>query len=94
MAASLPGEPLIPLEDEDAMIAGSLSLRLAIDETGHVVRSDIVSREGLSDKAVAVFVKAFSSYDYIPARRGGRAVRSEVTMVVGVQENVGESKEP
>ena len=94
MAASLPGEPLIPLEDEDATIAGSLSLRLTIDETGRVVQSDIVSRQGLSDKAVAVFVKAFSGYDYLPARRGGRAVRSEVTMVVGVKENASESKEP
>ena len=86
VAAALPGEPIIPLGDDDAAIAGSVSLRLTIDETGRVVDSKVLARQGLSDNAVSVFVLAFSGYEYIPAQRGGRAVRSEVTMVVGVEE--------
>jgi hypothetical protein len=84
--ASLSGEPIIPLADEDTEVPGSITLKLVIDENGHVTDSEVVTRHGLSNKAVAVFQRAFSGYEYMPARRGGRTVRSEVALVVGVRE--------
>ena len=82
--ATLAGEPLIDLSDEDASVDGSVTLRLSIDETGHVVNATTSVRKGLTDGAVALFLRSFASYEYVPARRGGRSVKSDVTLVVGV----------
>ena len=84
--ASLPGEPLVPLGDADAAVAGHITLRVTIDETGRVVDSQVVAREGLTDSAVTTLIRSFTSLEYLPARRGGRPVRSEASMVVGVRD--------
>lgn len=87
--AYLAGEPLINLTDDDVMVDGSMRLRLTIDEAGEVVDSRVTAREGLTDNAVATFVRLFSGYDYVPARRAGRPIRSEATMLVRIRDGQG-----
>lgn len=87
--AYLAGEPVINLADDDLMVDGSMRLRLTIDEAGDVVDSQVTAREGLTDNAVTTFVRLFSGYDYVPARRAGRPIRSEATMLVRVRDGQG-----
>ncbi len=87
--AYLAGEPLINLPDDDVMVDGSMRLRLTIDEAGDVVDSQVTAREGLTDNAVTTFVRLFSGYDYVPARRAGRPIRSEATMLVRIRDGQG-----
>lgn len=87
--AYLAGEPLINLNEDEASIDGSIALRLSIDETGHVVDSRVSSRDGLSDAAVEILVRSFTGYVYVPARRAGRPVPSDVTVIVGVRDGRG-----
>jgi hypothetical protein len=83
----LPGEPLIDLRDQGgAALDGQVELHLSIDETGHVVDHRVASNEGLPDEVVQTLQRAFSSYVYVPARRSGVAVASEVTMMIRVRE--------
>ena len=89
--AYLAGEPLIKLGDDAASLNGSIALHLPIDATGHVVDSRLNSQEGLPESAVAILARAFTGYVYVPARRGGRPVRSDVTMVISVRDGQGVS---
>lgn len=90
--AYLAGEPLIKLGDDEAL-NGSIALRLSIDDTGHVVDSRLSAQEGLPESAVSILVRAFTGYVYVPARRGGRPVRSDVTMVIAVRDGHGVSRQ-
>ncbi len=89
--AYLAGEPLIKLGDDEASMNGSIALHLSIDDTGHVVDGQLSSQDGLPESAVVILVRAFTGYVYVPARRGGRPVRSDVTMVISVRDGQGVS---
>ena len=89
--AYLAGEPLINLGKDEASMNGSIALHLSIDDTGHVVDSQLSSQEGLPEAAVATLVRSFTGYVYVPARRSGRPVRSDVTIVISVRDGQGVS---
>lgn len=91
--AYLAGEPLIDLGPDEALLNGRLALRLVIDDTGHVVDSETLSHEGLSEAAATILVQAFTGYVYVPARRAGRALRSVVTMVITVRDGQGATEQ-
>jgi len=83
---ALPGDPLIDLGDEAAGLDGSVELRLYIDETGRVVASRIERNEGLPAWVSDKLTSAFAGYPYVPGQRGGQAVKSDVTLVIGVRD--------
>ena len=66
-----------------------MKLRLTIDESGRVVDSQVTAREGLTDNAVSTFVRLFSGYEYVPAHRAGRPLRSDATMLVRIRDGQG-----
>ena len=83
---ALPGDPLIDLGDEAAGLDGSVELRLYIDETGRVVASHVESSEGLPASVSDKLTSAFAGYPYVPGQRNGQAVKSDVTLVIGVRD--------
>ena len=62
------------------------SCRLYIDETGRVVASHVESSEGLPASVSDKLTSAFAGYPYVPGQRDGQAVKSDVTLVIGVRD--------
>lgn len=56
---------------------GKISLRLWIDETGHVAKVETVSSD-LPAFFAEVAVRAFMQADFLPGRKNGLAVKSKV----------------
>ena len=83
---ALAGEPLIDLGDDASAIGGSVVLQLFIDETGRVVSYRVERSDGLPSAVAEKLWRAFAKYRYIPAERDGQAVKSQVTLVIGVQD--------
>ena len=82
----LNGEPQIDLGEDSEALAGSVALRLFIDETGRVVDHQGEGSEGIPQALVDKLVRAFSGYPYVPGQRQGQAVKSQVTLVISLRE--------
>ena len=81
--ASAVGDALLvyPREALQLRVSGEVKLRLFIDESGQLVRSEVVSAEppGIFEEAAAQAVKTMR---FSPARKADRPVRSQRTVLI------------
>lgn len=91
---ALPGEPLIDLGEDAAVLEGSVALQLFIDETGRVVDSQVEGSHGLPAVVSDKLTRAFAGYSYLPGQRDGRPVKSQVTLIIGIRDGQAATNAP
>lgn len=73
---------LVPPDHNDPTVGGTLRIKLWIDAEGAVVSATIVDAGGLPESYQEAARSAFLRSKFTPARRGGAAVPSSVSIVV------------
>jgi protein TonB len=76
-----PIKPAYPASAREAQLAGSVTLKVMIDEGGRVVSAAVVDAEpgGVFDQAAH---EAVADTAFYPAQRNGRTVRSQMLIKV------------